>query len=130
MSIFFEFVRTSLLRSKKLYFLSRISKNVSFLLFLLKKTCKKKVDFLTLLEFYFACLKSILYYREYQKMFFSSFVCSIKTYKRMVEFLSKPWTNIDFFDFARDSLFKSKRILYFPKYQKIFLYDFFAKKNI
>ena len=48
MSIFFDFVRTSLLRSKKLYFLSRISKYVSFLPFLLKKkTYKKKVDFLT-----------------------------------------------------------------------------------
>ena len=48
MSIFFDSLRTSLLRSKKLYFLSRISKNVSFFLFLVKKkTYKKKVDFLT-----------------------------------------------------------------------------------
>ena len=34
---FVDFVRTSFLRSKKLYFLSRISKYVSFLLCLLKK---------------------------------------------------------------------------------------------
>ena len=45
--VFFDFVRTSLLGSKKLYFQSRISKNVSFWLFLLNKTYQKKVDFWT-----------------------------------------------------------------------------------
>ena len=44
---FFDFVRTSLLRSKKLFFLCKISKNVSFLLFAQKNIYKKKVDFLT-----------------------------------------------------------------------------------
>ena len=44
---FFYFARTSLFRSKKHSLLSRILKNVSFWLFLLKKTYKQKVDFLT-----------------------------------------------------------------------------------
>ena len=46
MSIFLDFFRTSLLRSKENFFTSRISKHISFLLSLLKKTYKKKVDFL------------------------------------------------------------------------------------
>ena len=45
---FLEFFRTSLFRSKKHSLLSRISKNLSFWLFLLKKKrYEKKVDFLT-----------------------------------------------------------------------------------
>ena len=46
MSIFFDFVRTSLFRSKKHCFLSRISKNVSFWLFFLKKNIWEKGRFL------------------------------------------------------------------------------------
>ena len=42
-----EFIRTFLFWSKKHSFLSRISKTLSFWLFLVKKTYKKKVDFLT-----------------------------------------------------------------------------------
>ena len=44
---FFDFVRTSLLRCNNLFFLCRISKNVTFWLFARKKIYMKKVDFLT-----------------------------------------------------------------------------------
>ena len=45
--------------------------------------------FFTLLQFHFSGQKSILYYPEYQNMFFSCFVWSKKTYKKKVEFLPK-----------------------------------------
>ena len=44
---------------------------------------------LTLLEFHFASLKSILYYREYPKLFLSGFFCSKETYEKKVDFLTK-----------------------------------------
>ena len=87
---FFDFFRTSLCRSKKQSFLSRVSKNVSFRLFLVKKkTYKKKVEFwqkpwkplckmplfFTLLEFHFSGQKSVLYYPEYQNTLLSCFFC-------------------------------------------------------
>ena len=146
MWIVFDFVRTSLLRSKKLYFLTRISKNASFWLLLLKKTYKKKVDFLTktvdqtlwkmpifftLLEFPFSGLKSILYYPKYQKMFLSCFVYSQKkTCKKKVKFLQKPCTNpfakCTFFLILLEINFSGvKSIFYFPEYNKLFLSGFF-----
>ena len=108
MSIFFDFVRTSLLRSKKHYYLSRISKNVSFWLFLLKKACKKRSIssqkpwtnpfakcqyFLTFLELHFSGLKSIVFYPEYQKMFLFGFLCSKEQMRKRSIFSEKPWTN-------------------------------------
>ena len=83
-SNFLDFFRTSLFKYKKHSFLSRISKNVSFWLPLLKKKYKKKVDFLTkpwtnpftkcrfftLLELHISSLKSLLFCPEYEKMFF------------------------------------------------------------
>ena len=88
---FFDFVRTSLLGSKKLYFQSRISKNVSFWLFLLKKKhfWKRSIFwqkpwtnpfgkcrfFSTLWELHFWGPKSIIIYPEYQRMFLSGFFC-------------------------------------------------------
>ena len=105
---FFDFVRTSLLRSKKHYYLSRISKNVSFWLFLLKKACKKRSIssqkpwtnpfakcqyFLTFLELHFSGLKRIVFYPEYQKMFLFGFLCSKEQMRKRSIFSEKPWTN-------------------------------------
>ena len=106
---FFYLARTLLLRSKKLYFLSRISKNVSFWLFLLKKkTYKKKVDFWqkprtipfakcrffsTLWELHFWGPKSFIFYPEYQKMFLLGFLLKKKLVRKSSIFGQKPWTN-------------------------------------
>ena len=91
---FFDFAWSSVLRSNKLYFLSRTSKNLSFWLFLLKKRHIRKRSifwqkpwtnpfakcryFLTLLEIHFSGLKSILFYPEYQKMFLYGFFAKKK----------------------------------------------------
>ena len=45
--------------------------------------------FLTLLNFNFSRLKSILYYPEYQKMFLTGFFAKKKTYEKKVDFLTK-----------------------------------------
>ena len=86
---FIDFVRTSLLRSEKHSFLSRISKTVFLWLFFLKKKHLRKRSiclqkpwtdlfpkrrlFFTLLEHHFSGLKSILYFPEYQKLSLSGF---------------------------------------------------------
>ena len=110
--VFFNFVRTSLLRSKKLYFFPRISKNVTFWLFLLKKIHIRKTSifwrkqwtnpfpkcryFLTLLELHFSGVNSILlFYPEYKEMFLSGLFCSKKkTFEKRSIFWQKPWTNL------------------------------------
>ena len=91
MSIFSNLLEVQFCGLKSIFFLSRISKNVSFWLFLLKKNIWEKgrffdkkhgltplqnVDFFfTLLELNFSGLKSILFYPEYQKMFLSGVFC-------------------------------------------------------
>ena len=106
---FFDFVRTSFLRSKKLYFLSRISKNVSLLLFAQKKFIRKRSIFWqkpwtnpfekcpffsTMLEFHLSGFKSILLYPEDQKIFLSGFFCSKGQMRERSIFWEKPWTNL------------------------------------
>ena len=98
---FFEFFRTSLFRSKKHSFLSRIWKNVSLLRFCRKKNMRKRSIywqkpwtnpfancrfFSTLWEVHFWGPKSIIFYPEYQKMFLSSFFAQKKSYKKKVDF--------------------------------------------
>ena len=100
---FFDFVRTSLLRSKELFFLSRISKNVSLRIFFAKKKkYERKVDFLTKTKskvkicflLLFCSLKSILFYPEYQKMFlYGFFLLKKKNMRERSIFWQKPWTN-------------------------------------
>ena len=103
---FLDFFRTSLLRSKENFFTSRISKHISFLLSLLKKTYKKKVDFLkkkkpwtnlcqipvfsTFLELHFSDINSILSYPEYQKMLLLGCFCYKKKHiKKKFDVLTK-----------------------------------------
>ena len=101
---FFDFFRTSLLRSKKHSFLSRISKNLSFWPFWLKKSLKKRSIFWekpwtnpfakcpffsTSWELNFSGLKRTLYYPEYQKMFFYGFFLLKKNIWKKVDFLTK-----------------------------------------
>ena len=95
-----------------------------------KKTYEKKVDFLrktmdkplckmsifsTFLELHFSGLKSILFYPEYQKIFLSGFFGSKKkNIRKRALFLDKnhgliPLQNVDFFDFFKTSLFRSKK---------------------
>ena len=120
MSPFFDFVRTSLLKSKKLYFLSIISKNVCFWLFFLQKTYKKKVDFLTktidtllqnadFLEFFrtslFRSKKHSLLSRISKNV---SFLLCLPTKKHIrtrsnfcKNHVPTPLENVHFFEFAR-----------------------------
>ena len=107
---FFDFLRTSLFRSKKHSFLSRRSKNVSFWLFFAQKKHMRKRSiflqkpwtnpfakcqyFLTLLELHFSGLKSIVFYPEYQKMFLSGFFLLKKDIgEKFIFWQKKPWTN-------------------------------------
>ena len=88
----------------------------------------------TLLEFHFSGLKSILYYPEYQNMFLSCFVCSKKTYKKKVDFLTKPWNKPllkkpIFLTLLELNLSGVKSILYFPEYKKLVLPGFFCSKK-
>ena len=100
--VFFYLARTLLLRSKKLYFLSRISKNVSFWLFLLKKKHIRKrsifdknqgpfplqnVDFFRPCEnFTFEVQKALFSIQNIKKCFFLAFFAKKKTYKKKVDF--------------------------------------------
>ena len=137
MSIFFDFVKTSLLRSKKLSFLSRISKNVSFLLFCFfdKHHGLTPLQNVDSLEFY----RTFLFWSEKH-----SFLCRISKNgsfwlfllkKRHIRkrsiFWQKPWTN----PFAKCRFFFTllelhfsglKSILYYPEYKKMFLSGSFS----
>ena len=110
MSIFFEFVWTSLLRSKKLCFLSRISKNLSFWLFWLKKknvwkkgrffdknhglTPLQNVDFF---DFFrtslFRSNKHSFLSRRLKNLSFWLFLVKKKHIRKRSIFWQKPWTN-------------------------------------
>ena len=146
---FFYFARVSLFRSKKHSLLSRISKYASFLLFLLKKTYKKKVEFLpktmyqplckmsvflTLLELNFSGVKSILYFPENKKLVLPGFFCWKKKMRKRSIFWQKPWTN----PFANCRFFSTlwelhfwgpKSFIFYPEYQKMFLFGFFCLKR-
>ena len=122
MSIFFDFIRNSLFRSKKDSFLSRISKNIFFWVFLLKKKhIRKRSIFLQkpwtnpFAKCHFSGLKSILFYPEYQKMFLSVFFFAQKRHRKKSLVFDKKnhdlthFKNIDFLIFYRTSLLSSKR---------------------
>ena len=103
---FFEFFRSSPFKCKKCSFLSRISKNLSLWLFLLKKkkTYEKKgrcfdknheltslqnVVFFRLSEnFIFEVQKTLCSFQNIKKCFSIAF-CSKKIYKKKVDFLTK-----------------------------------------
>ena len=105
---FFRLFRTSLFRSKKYSFLSRIWKNLSFWLFWLKKKKRKKGrffdknhgltplqngDFFRLCEnFTFEVQRNFFFYPEYQKLFLYGFFAGKESYQKNVNFLTKPWT--------------------------------------
>ena len=149
MSIFFDFVRTSLFRSKKHFLLSRLSKNVSFWLFLLKKKGMRKRTifwqkpwtnpfskcrfFSTMLELQLSGLKSILFFPEDQKMFLSGFLCSKEQMIKRSIFWGKPWTNplhnVDFLKFFRTNLLWSKKHSFLSRISKIFLSAFCCSKK-
>ena len=102
---FFDFARVSLFRFKKHFFLSRISKNVSLWLFLLKRNIWEKgrffdknhgltplqnVDFFRLCEnFTFEVQKTLFSIQNIKRMFLSCFFAQKKTYKKNVDFLTK-----------------------------------------
>ena len=137
MSIFFDFVKTSLLRSKKLSFLSRISKNVSFFLFWFfdkhhRLTPLQNVDSL---EFYrtflFLSEKHSFFMQNIKKCFFLAFFAQKKHIRKRSIFWQKPCTN----PFAKCRFFFTllqlyfpglKSILYYPEYKKMFPSGFFC----
>ena len=103
---FFYFLRTSLFRSKKHSFLSRISKTLSFWLFFCqkKKHIRKRSIFWekpwtnpfgkcrfssSFWETHFWGPKSFVFYPEYQKMFLSGFFCLKKSHKKKVDIFTK-----------------------------------------
>ena len=147
MSIFFDCVRTSLLRSKKHYFLSRIPKNVSFWFFWLEKKHLKKRSifwqkpwtnpfakkrfFSTFWELYFWGPKNFFFYPEYQKIFLYGFLQK-RNISEKAQFFDNnheltPLENVDFFRVFRSFLLCSKK--HTPEYQKMFLYAFFLLKK-
>ena len=141
MSIFFDFIRNSLFRSKKDSFLSRISKNIFFWVFLLKKKhIRKRSIFLQkpwtnpFAKCHFSGLKSILFYPDYQKMFLSGLFLLKKEIEIKVYFVTKkPWSNpfqkYRFFDLLLNFTFEVKKaffsILNIKK--NVSFFAFFAK---
>ena len=127
MSIFFDFVRTSLLRSKTHYLLSRISKKGFFLHFFAQKNYLRKrsiiwqkpctnplqnVDFFRLFyKLHLSGLKSIRYYPEYQKMFLFGLFWLKKNIWKKVRFVDKnngltPLQNVDFLLLCKNFTFQ------------------------
>ena len=147
---FFYFARASLFRSKKHSLLSRISKYASFLLFLLKKTYKKKVEFLpktmyqplckmsvflTLLELNFSGVKSIVYFPENKKTGSSWLFWLKKKIWGKGWFFDKnhgltPLQNVYFFRLCENFTFRVQKALFsIQNIKKIFLSSFFAQKE-
>ena len=158
MSIFFDFPKTSLLRSKKLSFLSRISKMFLSLLFCSKKknlsekgrffdknhglTPLQNVDSL---EFY----RTFLFWSEKHsflcrtsKMSLSGFFCSflwLFLLKRNIwkkgRFFDKnhgltPLQNVDFFRHCENFTFEVQKTLFsIQNIKRMFLSCFFAQKK-
>ena len=150
MSIFFDFVRTSLLRSKKLYFLTRISKNASFWLLLLKENLWEKGRFfdknygLTPLQnadfFYFARVslfrseKHSLLSRISKYVSFLLVCLKEKHKRRRSNFSQKPWLtpsqNVDILEFFRTFFVVYKAFFSIQNIKKCFFLAFFAEKKI
>ena len=148
---FFDFFGSSLYRSKKYSFLSRISKKFSFwLVWLKKKHIKKKGQFfgknheLTALEnvdffrlcknFTYVMQKAFSSIQNIKECFFLAFLARKKTYEKRSIFWQKPWTN----PFAKWRFFSTlwelhfwgpKNFFFYPEYQKMFLYGFLLKKK-
>ena len=140
---FFDSFRTLLFRSKKHYFLSRRSKNVSFWLCLLKKHISifwqkpwtnlfgKMSIFSNLLEVQFCGLKSIFFIQDIKKCFFLAFFAQKKHMRKRSIFWQKTWTNPFakcrfFFTLLELNFSGLKSILFYPEYQKMFLSDVFC----
>ena len=116
---FFDFFRSSPFKSKKCSFLSRISKNLSFWLFWLKKkktydkkgrcfdknhglTSLQNVVFLRLCEnFIFEVQKTLCSFQNIKKCFLWLFLLKKKHMRKRSIFWQKPCTNplqnVDFF---------------------------------
>ena len=151
MSIFFDFLRSSLYRSKKYSFLSRKSKKFSFWLFWLKKkniwrkgqffdknhelTALENVDFFRLCEnFTYEMQKALFSIQNNKECFFLAFLARKKTYEKRSIFWQKPWTNPFakerfFFDFVRTSLLRSKELFFLSRISKNVSLWLFAKKE-
>ena len=137
MSIFFDFIRNSLFRSKKHSFLSRLSKNVSFWSFFAQKRhrnkslfCDKKpwsnpfqkYRFFDLLQnFTFEVEKAFFSILNIKKMcLFSLFLQNMR--ERSI-FWQKPWTNrlsqmTFFFRFVKLDCVSLKGIHFYTDYKK------------
>ena len=148
---FFDFFGSSLYRSKKYSFLSRISKKFSFwLVWLKKKHIKKKGQFfgknheLTALEnvdffrlcknFTYVMQKAFSSIQNIKECFFLAFLARKKTYEKRSIFWQKPWTNPFakerfFFDFVRTSLLRSKELFFLSRISKNVSLWLFAKKE-
>ena len=138
MSIFFYFARTSLFRSKKHSFLSRISKNVSFWLFLVKKKMRKRSIFWqkpwtnpfakfrffrVFYNFTFQVQKAFFTIQNIKKMFLFGFFCWKKKIWEKGRFFDKnhgltPLQSVHFFEFFRTSLFRSKKHSFLSRISK------------
>ena len=134
----FDFFRTSLFRSKKLYILSRISKNLYFWLFWLKKSMKKRSIFWqkpwtnlfakcplfsTLWELHFWGVKNFIFNPEYKKNVSYLVFARKKIYKKKFDFLTKtmdqPLCKMSIlFTLLKLHFSGLKSILYYPKYKK------------
>ena len=92
-------------------------------------------NFSTFFELHFSCLKSILFFPEYQKMLLSGFFFGQKKNMRKSSIFSqKPWTNpfakCRFFRVFKNFFFCGlKSILFYPEYQKMFLFVLLCSKN-
>ena len=145
---FFDSFRTLLFRSKKHYFLSRRSKNVSFWLCLLKKNISifwqkpwtnlfgKMSIFSNLLEVQFCGLKSIFFLSRISKnVSFWLFLLKKNIWEKGRFFDKKPWTNPFakcwfFFYFARTSLLGSRKHSFLHKILKnVCFWRFLLKKK-
>ena len=89
--------------------------------------------FLTLLELHFSGLKSMLFYSQYQKMFLSGFICS-KEHIGKGRFFEKnhglnALQNVDFFDFFRTSLCRSKKHSFLSRISKNVSFRLFLVKK-
>ena len=148
---FFRLFRTSLLRSKKYSFLSRIWKNLSFWLFWLKKKHMKKRSifaqkpwtnpfakwrfFLTLWKLHFWGPKNFFSIQNIKKCFFMAFLLEKKHIRKMSIFWQNheltPLQNVDLFlECFRSFLLWSKKHSFLSRISKnVSLWLFFAQKK-
>ena len=91
--------------------------------------------FWNFLELHFSGPKYFIFYPKYQKIFLSSLFAQKKSYKNKVDFLTKTMGKrvckmSILSNFLELHFSGPKKFIFYPEYQKMFLFSFFSEKSL